>query len=254
MIKKNIAPFLTFTTAFLSAAIAIGIPTEPVFASASSLETHVAERRARRNTPPVSNRILRPKTTTTPTTSQDRRRLRLNQRRLRTVSVPTKATPTTSLSSLKRREARRSRRLAGKPVPVKQHVTDGVNMERAKQGIAPLRYHTDLETSAQQHAADMKLRNYFSHENPEGQRSGDRIKETGYGVINAQTCRCSYKVYLGENIAKGQSTVEQVIREWMESPSHREAMLSKDYQEIGVGIIDDIWVLNFGSVDIEPVR
>lgn len=127
-------------------------------------------------------------------------------------------------------------------------------MERAKHGVAPLRYHTELEASAQGHALDMKIRDYFSHENPEGQRSGDRIKETGYGVVNAQECRCSYKVYLGENIAKGQTTVAQVIKEWMESPSHREAMLSKDYQEVGVGIVDDIWVLNFGSVDITPVR
>lgn len=257
MTKKIIAPFLAFTTAFISTAIVVSVPTEYAHASASNLAERTAERRAARSrgTPPVSNRILSPKSTTTQTKpTQNRRQLRINQRRSRSVSVPTKSTPTTSLSRLERRESRRSRRLAGKPVPVKQLLTDGVNMERAKQGVAPLRYHKNLEDSAQKHAFDMEIRDYFSHENPEGQRSGDRIKETGYGVINAQECRCSYKVYLGENIAKGQKTVEQVIREWMESESHREAMLSKDYQEIGVGITGDIWVLNFGSVDIEPMR
>ena len=127
-------------------------------------------------------------------------------------------------------------------------------MERATRGIAALRYHRDLELSAQAHAQDMFDRDYFSHENPEGQRSGDRIKKTGYGVVNAQECHCSYKVFLGENIAKGQTSVEQVIREWMQSPSHKEAILSRDYRDIGVGIINNIWVLNFGAVEINPAK
>lgn len=253
MIKKTIVPFMALTTAILSIVVAISIPTQQVHASAQSLEDRVAARRASRSVAPVSNRIILQKSTSR-TTTQDRRSQRINQRRLRTVEVPKASVRSTSLSSLQRRESRRSNRLAGKPVPVKQHVTDGVNMERAKQGVAPLRYHTDLETAAQAHAQDMSIKEYFSHENREGERSGDRIKKTGYGVINAQECRCSYKVFLGENIAKGQSTVAQVIKEWMESPSHREAMLSRDYQEIGVGIVDDIWVLNFGSLEITPGR
>jgi len=96
----------------------------------------------------------------------------------------------------------------------------------------------------------MKARDFFSHENPDGIRSQGRIKATGYGVINAQECRCSYKVFLGENLAKGQTTIEQVIDEWMNSPTHRDAMLSKDYDDVGVGLIDDIWVLNFGKIEI----
>ncbi len=251
MTKKTIASLLAFSTVFLSAALAISVPTEHVFASASSLEDRVAARRVQRLGAPVEQRTIQKRSTRS--TSVDRRRERLNARRLRQVELP-KVEINTSLSSLKRRELRRTRRLSGKPVPVKQQIADGVNMERAKHGLAPLRYHTDLATSAQEHAQDMGYRDFFSHENPEGQRSGDRIKETGYGVVNAQECRCSYKVYLGENIAKGQNTVDQVIEEWMASPSHREAMLSKDYQEIGVGIAGDIWVLNLGHVDITPVR
>jgi uncharacterized protein YkwD len=40
----------------------------------------------------------------------------------------------------------------------------------------------------------------------------------------------------------------------MASVTHREAMLSEDYDEIGVGILNDIWVLNFGSVSITKGR
>jgi len=250
MTKKIVTPILTLFTAILSTVLA----TEQAHASGHTLEDRTAARRASRLGTPVQQRTVIQQRLPQTTPAQ-RRLLRLNSRRVRQTTVPEEIEETREpLSILKRREERRMRRLSGAPVPVKQQVADGVNMERAKQGLAPLRYHTDLEISAQGHARDMFTRDYFSHENPEGQRSGDRIKETGYGVVNAQECRCSYKVYLGENIAKGQSTVAQVIEEWMDSQSHREAMLSKDYQEIGVGIIDDIWVLNFGSVDITPVR
>jgi len=157
-------------------------------------------------------------------------------------------------SLLERSNARRAERLGELPSPIKFQLIDSVNMERAKMALPPLRAQIDLETSAQRHAQDMKNRDYFSHENPNGLRSNDRIKATGYGIINAQECRCSYKVYLGENLAKGQTTIEQVIREWMESPSHRDAILSKDYDDIGVGIVDDIWVLNFGKIEITVGR
>ncbi len=182
-------------------------------------------------------------------TPQEFRLRRLQRRTIRTpanVEMPQKEAKT----SQERRDERRQERLKERPEPISLQIMDAVNYERAKLGIFPLTYNLTLETSAQHHADDMKARDYFSHENLEGERSGDRIKAAGYGVVNAQECRCSYKVFLGENIAKGQVTIPQVIREWMASQAHREAMLSKDYKEIGVGKVDDIWVLNFGGVEM----
>jgi uncharacterized protein YkwD len=40
----------------------------------------------------------------------------------------------------------------------------------------------------------------------------------------------------GENIAKGQTTPEQVMNAWMNSQGHRENILNKNYTQIGVGI------------------
>ena len=258
MIKKVIAPLWALTRALLSALLAISLSTERVHASAHTLRDRTAARRALRGGQPVSNRIILPRSVrSTPAT---RRQARLNRRSIRRIEVPEipvvtgRRESTSTLSTLSRREQRRARRLAERPISLRQQVIDAVNLERAKFGLAPLLHHNSLEISAQEHARDMKVRNFFSHENPEEERSGDRIKKTGYGVVNAQTCRCSYKVYLGENIAKGQDTVEQVIEEWMASVTHREAMLSEDYDEIGVGILNDIWVLNFGSVSITKGR
>jgi len=39
----------------------------------------------------------------------------------------------------------------------------------------------------------------------------------------------------GENIAAGQSTPQQVVQAWMNSPGHRANILSRSYTRIGVG-------------------
>lgn len=180
---------------------------------------------------------------------QDRLQQRLNDLRLRDPEEYNSV-----IDMLRRREQRRSERLENTPLSLKQEVMDGVNLERAKRGLGALRNHRKLEAAAQAHAQDMFDRDYFDHESPEGDRVGTRVKATGYGDINAQECRCSYNIYIGENIAKGQQSAKQVVREWMESPSHRDAILFKEYKEVGVGIVDTIWVLNFGGVHINPVE
>lgn len=187
-------------------------------------------------------------TTETRLTPRSRR-----QRRLRRTEVHT-GVRTRSLRLRQTRMERRARRLAGTPGATKIEVIAAVNLERAKQGKAPLRWNGILESAAQRHADDMQRRDFFSHKNPEGLMSGDRIQKAGYGFVDPQTCRCSYEVYLGENIARGQTSVTQVVSEWMASQSHREAILSEDFKEVGVGIVADIWVLNFGGVFITPGR
>ena len=174
-----------------------------------------------------------------------RRAARLQQ----TETVPVH-TPV-NLSAMERRSAeRRAQRLNNAPLPLKIALINAVNMQRARMGLPALRPNMLLEKAAMSHAQDMKTRDYFAHENPEGLRSQDRIKATGYGVINAQECHCRYEAYFGENLAKGQRTVAEVIEDWMASPPHREAILEREFMEIGVGIVDDLWVLNFGGVTI----
>ena len=187
---------------------------------------------------------------------------RVEQRRNTRLIAKEKSNQTTMSTLLKLREERRTARLLGntviqrsnKQLPRKQEVIDAVNLERAKQGIEPLQYNFVLEVSSQQHADDMQQRNYFAHETPEGKTSGDRIQAAGYGDINVQECHCGYKVSMGENLAKGQTGIQQVIVDWMASPPHREAILSRMYHDIGVGIADTIWVLNFGGVEMTMGR
>lgn len=132
-----------------------------------------------------------------------------------------------------------------RPIPtstLRAQIVGLVNEERAKEGLAPLTYNRLLQRSAQGHAIDMDKRGFFSHQNPDGKRSKDRIKGAGYG----KDCACNR--YYGENIARGQTTAEQVVLDWMHSPSHRENIMSPDYRDIGIGIQGEYWVQNFGGV------
>ena len=93
----------------------------------------------------------------------------------------------------------------------------------------------------------MVARTYFSHENPEGLHSYERIKAAGYLTA---PCDCSWSYWVGENIARYQKTPEEVMDDWMHSPAHRENIMHPRYTEIGIGIYKDHWVQHFG--DIEP--
>ena len=62
-------------------------------------------------------------------------------------------------------------------------------------------------------------------------------------------CTCTPRFALGENIAKGQKTVKQVMDEWMGSHDHRANIIHGAFDEVGIGIVGDVWVQDFGRVE-----
>ncbi len=136
---------------------------------------------------------------------------------------------------------------------------DQVNTERARYGLAPLSLHPLLTTAAENHAEDMWKRRYFNHTTPEGLTYIDRIEAVGYLQPTFElcpcktTCTCSPYFALGENIAQGQLTVDEVMRDWLASPSHRQNILNPSFRNIGIGLFGTIWVQTFGSVDFKVI-
>lgn len=118
------------------------------------------------------------------------------------------------------------------------------NHEREKVGLSPLTLEPKLCSSASWKADDMAERNYFEHADGNGRDFVDRAEQFGY-----------YNwTYLGENIAAGQSTPEEVVQEWMASPGHRKNILKPQYKEIGIGYsagahgqYKHYWVQEFGT-------
>ncbi|MFF9007759.1 sigma-70 family RNA polymerase sigma factor [Streptomyces goshikiensis] len=99
-----------------------------------------------------------------------------------------------------------------------------INAERARAGCAPVRPDRALNTAAQAHSDDMATRGYFSHTNPEGLDSGDRIEATGYDSDGHN-----------ENIGNGYESPESVMAAWMSGGGHREAILDCAHKDSGFG-------------------
>jgi len=101
----------------------------------------------------------------------------------------------------------------------------------------------NLQVAARLHARDMVQNNFFSHDTPDGKSLLDRATAAGFGGCT-----------LGENIAQGQATPENVIASWMASPGHCANILSPSFTQLGVGYFDDanaelphVWVQDFGG-------
>jgi uncharacterized protein YkwD len=102
-----------------------------------------------------------------------------------------------------------------------------VNRERQKKDLPPLLMNHLLVEAARVHSADMACRNYFNHYGINGSSPFDRMRLAGYQMS-----------YAGENIYAGpdeNNTPEVAVRLWMNSSTHRNAILNPNYTEAGVG-------------------
>lgn len=139
-------------------------------------------------------------------------------------------------------------------VQLERLVHDLVNKERQSRGITPLRQDQRLSAIARAHSEDMADRDFFAHENLLGQDPSERAARQRY------ICRKDYGTYYTEGVAenifqnwlyssttyvgpipiKNYSSAEQIaastVRGWMESPGHRQNILSRDYDRVGTGV------------------
>jgi uncharacterized protein YkwD len=129
--------------------------------------------------------------------------------------------------------------VAGEPAdPTAAALLSAHNRERALEGRKPLNLSSRLCESAAVHALDMAKHHKLDHKGSDGSTVADRAKRKGYNYVR-----------VGENIAEGQKTVEQVLTSWMASPGHRENILD-DFTEMGAARAEEngnpYWCVNFG--------
>ena len=100
------------------------------------------------------------------------------------------------------------------------------NIERSKRGLSILEVSDNLRAVARAHSRDMFERGYFAHNTPEGLDPFDRMDAAGIRFRAA-----------GENLALAPS-VTLAHDGLMNSPKHRDNILSPDFHKIGIGIMD----------------
>ncbi|MGZ3778191.1 MAG: CAP domain-containing protein [Mucilaginibacter sp.] len=105
----------------------------------------------------------------------------------------------------------------------------------------PLTWNDDLEKAAIGHAQDMYYKNYFSHTSKDGRTTSHRVINAGYKFKG-------YKAfYVGENIALGQMSIDEVMDGWLKSPGHCKNLMNAGFKEVGVAQFNQYWVQDFGG-------
>jgi uncharacterized protein YkwD len=124
-----------------------------------------------------------------------------------------------------------------------------VNIERVQRGLKPVLQNDALTASAQRYAEMMARQGFFSHVSPDGETFRDRVEGSGYYKdFYQQDCLCLGRYMMAENIARGQKTPQEVMKDWMNSPEHKAAILTPEFTDIGVGIRAGLWVEHFGAL------
>lgn len=119
-----------------------------------------------------------------------------------------------------------------------------VNIEREKEGLKPLTLSKELTTVADTRSKE--IIQLFDHARPDGGMFYDTL-----------TREQKIKYFsLGENIASGQITPEEVVKDWMKSPGHRANIMRPDYNTLGLSIAyndktgEANWVQIFGKAKV----
>ncbi|MCJ8206935.1 CAP domain-containing protein [Pseudomonas sp. RGM2987] len=107
----------------------------------------------------------------------------------------------------------------------------------------PLSWNAALGTAAQGHSRAMARDNYFAHRDPDGRSVADRAKGAGFRGRK-----------IGENIAAGQGSPNQAMRDWLASPGHCANLMNPMFTQMGAASASDsrsdagiYWTMVFGA-------
>jgi uncharacterized protein YkwD len=108
-----------------------------------------------------------------------------------------------------------------------------INEVRRSSGLNTLAVRGELKRAAKAHNRRMLTGACFSHQCSGEPDLVQRVTSAGY-----LPCRCAWTV--GENLAWGvrwRSSPAAIVDAWMHSPPHREMMLRRGIEDVGVGVI-----------------
>lgn len=102
-----------------------------------------------------------------------------------------------------------------------------LNERRAQSSLRPLAADERLMRAANDRMRHMEEESYWGHRSPDG------LSPFSWVTLRSYEFRS-----VGENLACGFETARMLVEAWMESPGHRANILSNDYEDCGIAIID----------------
>jgi len=103
------------------------------------------------------------------------------------------------------------------------------NQQREKNRLPSLEYNQQLSQAALEKGKDMFAKNYWAHYSPDGKTPWDFILSANY----------RYE-YAGENLAKNFLFSQAVVDAWMNSSTHRDNILKKEYTDVGFAVVNGV--------------
>ncbi|HXH69152.1 MAG TPA: CAP domain-containing protein [Pyrinomonadaceae bacterium] len=106
-----------------------------------------------------------------------------------------------------------------------------VNDERQKNNLNFLVRDNQLAEIARDYSKRMAEENFFDHFDPQGANV----------VVRAKKAKLKHWNKIGENLfsVEGMENFDAfAVKNWMESPTHRQNILDKDFNTAGIGIVE----------------
>lgn len=131
------------------------------------------------------------------------------------------------------------------PERIRQEVVAKINEVRSKgcmcgkkyyEPVGPVKWDSKLYNSALSHAKDMYENRFFEHYSSQGLNIGQRLDKHDY-----------YWQQAGENLGEGQLTFNEVMRDWIASPTHCQMLMNPKVQDVAVAKYKKYWVQHFGT-------
>lgn len=125
------------------------------------------------------------------------------------------------------------------PMLLSAAIFHATNAERARHRLPPLAHSEALRRAAQGHSRDMAVGRFFSHKNPK-----DRTRKTMEQRLALEGVTEGLRL---ENIAKSpvegltyRTAAEAIVAQWMNSRSHRRAILNRSIRYLGCAVQADL--------------
>lgn len=118
-----------------------------------------------------------------------------------------------------------------------EQIFDITNVIRSRFDLDPLVWNEELANVAYKHSKDMFQNSYFDHESPE---FGDLSDRLNINEIDFQLA--------AENIAADYVDGPAAVEGWLNSEGHRNSLLGKEFNELGVGVFQKYYTQNFITV------
>ncbi|WP_307342199.1 CAP domain-containing protein [Metabacillus malikii] len=119
-------------------------------------------------------------------------------------------------------------------VGAEKQILSITNMLRTRHNVPKVEWDEDTSKVAFRHSEDMRLKNYFSHETPDGKTLVDRLSELDIKYEMA-----------GENIAAQYVDAIAASEGWLNSKGHRDTLLNEEFTHLGVGVDGLYYTQNF---------